>query len=94
MENLTLNISRDIPGVKTFLFNLKKNQSYSYNPFYEATKNANTIREKEIALRNFLEQLGDYAPIYASQRLSDMSFLNDCPDWQKISTSILEEYVS
>lgn len=91
MENLTLN---DIHDIKTFLFNLEKSQPYSYNLFYETTKNANTIKEKEIALRNFLEQLGDYAPVYASQRLSDMSFLNDCPDWQKISTSILEEYAS
>ena len=92
MKKITLSSCRERVGVRTFTLNQMISNAMKYNPFTEAAKNANSIEEKELALRNFLEQIGDYAPEYARQRLSDMSFLDDCPEWKEKATAILKEY--
>jgi hypothetical protein len=62
------------------------------NPFLIATENALTIDEKETELRKFFDLLSDYGAEYARQRLSDMSFLDDEPEWKERATLILKKY--
>lgn len=61
------------------------------NPFLIATEHAQTIDEKEAELRKLLD-ISDYGAEYARQRLSDMSFLDDVPEWKERATVILKEY--
>lgn len=72
------------------------NPSYRsvYNPFLAATEQAQTIEEKEIKLRNLLDKLSDYGAEYARQQLSDMSFLDDAPEWKERAIIILNEYAN
>lgn len=91
METLIINSNIEGHEIKIFNLNQINENSLTYNPFAEATKNANSIEEKELALRKFLVQLGEYAPEYARQRLLDMSFLDDCPDWKEKAIAILRK---
>lgn len=63
----------------------------TFNPFLVVTEQAQTIGEKELKLREFLDA-SDYGEEYAKQRLNDMSFLDDTPEWKERAILILKEY--
>ncbi|MCQ4925029.1 hypothetical protein NE686_18150 [Tissierella carlieri] len=81
-------------GYSTLAIDIKDaiDKRHVYNPFLVATEKAETIEEKEMELRKLLELSLEYGPTYARQRLSDMSFLDDYPEWKERATKILEEY--
>lgn len=78
--------------VKTMNLREAVDRSCSFNPFLAATEHAVTIEEKSIKLRELLD-IPEYGPEYATQRLMDMSFLDNEPEWQEIAVEILKEYV-
>lgn len=76
------------------------NNRGSFNPFKAfiekadivATDKAKSLEEKEIEVRELLEISG-FGKLYAVERLNDMSFLDDEPEWKEKAIKILEEYL-
>lgn len=83
-----------VNGYKAIALNIKESadKSHVFNPFLAATDNGTTTEEKEIELRKLLE-INEYGSAYAKQRLTNMSFLDNEPEWKERAISILNEYV-
>jgi len=67
-------------------------EGYSvFNPITFATKDVESLDEKESQLRKLLSAT-EYGKYYARQRLCDMSFLDSDPEWKERATLILQEF--
>lgn len=51
-----------------------------------------SIDKKEDELRNILTELGSYSCVYAADRLKDMSFLDEYPEWKERASKVLLEF--
>lgn len=81
-------------GYEVEILDLEKaaDKNCYFNPLLAATEQASSIEEKSIKLRELLE-MPEYGSEYAKQRLSDMSFLDDEPEWREAAKGILMEYI-
>lgn len=51
-----------------------------------------SLDKKEEELRNILKEIGTYSFVYASDRLKDMSFLDEFPEWKERASKVLLEF--
>lgn len=83
-------------GLNAFVMDMdnKIDTNEHYDPFRAIIETVDTIEKKEDALRKLLENMGGYSSEFAKQQLSDMSFLDDFPEWKERATEILKEFVN
>lgn len=65
---------------------------YLDNISLEINKENYSLDKKENELRNILKEMGTYSFVYAPDRLKDMSFLDEYPEWKERASKVLLEF--